>query len=273
MSVAQWVVTVDEVLKLLVSLGFIYIGVAALAVMGLAAVILYLIGRPNDVWEYIEEVINYLAIIGGVLLAIAVVNKVLIGSLVVDPYTVYRTIYDYAWNAVRFRAWLIWNTCTCPLTYPWCDVRQVQTENATLILESTEDLVPMMYLAQFVPGLAPLFISLGLGLSVSRLRSIGSLFIAIGLGLYVVVVGGAAIIASQPFYTAMLSDHGINYIVNAGNFETTFCQNVGISVDGFNNVLNAYNRLAVYVAQANTIVIILYAVLFAVIYAIRSALS
>jgi hypothetical protein len=44
-------------------------------------------------------------------------------------------------------------------------------------------------------------------------------------------------------------------------------------VDGFNNVLNAYNRLAVYVAQANTIVIILYAVLFAVIYAIRSALS
>jgi len=52
-----------------------------------------------------------------------------------------------------------------------------------------------------------------------------------------------------------------------------FCQNVGISIDGFNNILNSYNRLAVYIAQANVIVIILYAILFATIYAIRSALS
>jgi hypothetical protein len=273
MSVAQWVVTVGEVLNLLVSTGFIYIGIAALVIMGLITIALYLMGKPREVWDYIEEVINYLAIIGGVLLAIAIINKVLVGSLTIDPYTVYKTIYDYAWNAVRFRAWLIWNTCTCPLTYPWCDVRQIQTENATLILESTEDVVPMMYLAQWVPGIASLLISLGLGLSVSRLRSIGSLLIAIGLGLYVVVIGGAAVIASQPFYTAMINDHGINYIVNAKNFETMFCQNVGISIDGFNNILNSYNRLAVYIAQANVIVIILYAILFATIYAIRSALS
>jgi len=201
-------VTVGEVLNLLVSTGFIYIGIAALVIMGLITIALYLMGKPREVWDYIEEVINYLAIIGGVLLAIAIINKVLIGSLTIDPYMVYKTIYDYAWNAVRFRAWLIWNTCTCPLTYPWCDVRQIQTENATLILESTEDVVPMMYLAQWVPGIASLLISLGLGLSVSRLRSIGSLLIAIGLGLYVVVIGGAAVIASQPFYTAMINDHG-----------------------------------------------------------------
>ncbi len=132
----------------------------------------------------------------------------------------------------------------------------------------------MIYLAQWLPGLAPLLIAIGLGLSVSRLRSIGSLFIAIGLGLYVVVVGGAAIIASQSFYTAMVSDGGgISYIINPHNFETIPCQNIGLSINGFGNVLEAYNRLAVYVAQAETIVLILYALLFVVVYAIRSALS
>ncbi|GAB6946027.1 hypothetical protein JCM16161A_01570 [Vulcanisaeta sp. JCM 16161] len=273
MSSAQWMVTVSQVLNLLISTGMVYVGIAALAVMGLTAVILYLMGRPSEIWDYIDEVINYLAIIGGVILAIAIINKILIGSLTIDPVTVYKTIYDYAWNAIRFRAWLIWNTCTCPVTYPWCDVRSVQTENATLILESTEDVVPMIYLAQWTPGLSSLLIAVGLGLSVSRLRNVGSLLIAVGLGLYVVVIGGAAVIASQPFYSAMIGDRGISYIINPRNFETTWCENVGLSLSGFGNVLSAYNRLAVYIAQADTIVIILYALLFAVIYAIRSALS
>ncbi|WP_054841993.1 hypothetical protein [Vulcanisaeta distributa] len=130
MSAAQWMVTVSQVLNLLVSTDMVYIGIAALAIMGIITVALYLMGRPNEIWDFIDEVVNYLAIIGGVMLAIAIVNKVLVGSLTIDPVTVYKTIYDYAWNAVRFRAWLIWNTCTCPLTYPWCDVRSVQTENA-----------------------------------------------------------------------------------------------------------------------------------------------
>ncbi len=131
----------------------------------------------------------------------------------------------------------------------------------------------MIYLAQWVPGLSSLLIAVGLGLSVSRLRNIGSLLIAVGLGLYVVVVGGAAVIASQPFYTAMVNDGAISYIVNPRNFETTWCENVGLSINGLGNVLSAYNRLAVYIAQADTIILILYALLFAVIYAIRSALS
>ncbi len=273
MSVAQWMVTVSQVLNILISTGIIYIGVAAMAIIGLITIILYLMGRPNEIWDFIDEVINYLAIIGGVMLAIAIINKLLIGSLIINPTNVYRTIYDYAWNAIRFRAWLTWNTCTCPLTYVWCDVRSIQTENATLILESTEDVVPMIYLAKWTPGLSAFLMAIGLGMSVSKLRNIGSLLIAIGLGLYVTIIGGAAIISSQPFYTAMVSDKGVSFIVNPSNFETTWCQNVGISVNGFGNVLSAYNRLAVYVAQANTIVIILYALLFAVIYAIRSALS
>ncbi|MGC9153081.1 MAG: hypothetical protein ACP5GY_05030 [Vulcanisaeta sp.] len=273
MSQAQWVVTVGQVLQLLTSMGFIYIGIGALVIMGLVTVILYLMGRPNEVWDYIDEVVNYLAIIGGVLLALMIVNKVLVGYLTIDPVTVYKTIYDYAWNAIRFRAWLLWNTCTCPLTYPWCDVRAVQTENATLILEATEDVVPMIYLAQWVPAISPLLISLGLGLSVSRLRGVGSLLIAVGLGLYVVVIGGAAVIASQPFYASMVSDHSISSIINPSNFETTWCQNVGPSVSGMGSILEAYNRLAVYVAQADTIVLVLYALLFAAIYAIKSALS
>ncbi len=134
--------------------------------------------------------------------------------------------------------------------------------------------MPMIYLAQWTPGLSSLLIVIGLGLSVSRLRGgVGSLFVAVGLGLYVVVVGGAAVIASQPFYGAMISDKVIQSIINPRNFETTWCQNVGLSVNGFGDVLSAYNRLAVYIAQADVIVIILYALLFAVIYAIRSALS
>lgn len=266
-------VTVSQVLNLMLSTGIAYIAAAALAIIGITAITLYLMGRPNEIWEFIDEVINYLAIVGGVILAIAIINKVLIGSLTIDPATIYKTIYDYAWNAIRFRAWLIFNTCTCPLTYPWCDVRSIQTENATLILESTEDVVPMIYLAQWMPGLSAFLIAVGLGLSVSRLRGVGSLLIAVGLGLYVVVVGGAAIIASQPFYSAMISDRGISYIINPHNFETMWCQNVGLSINGFGNVLSAYNRLAVYIAQAETIVVILYALLFAVIYAIRSALS
>ncbi|ADN49540.1 hypothetical protein Vdis_0127 [Vulcanisaeta distributa DSM 14429] len=131
----------------------------------------------------------------------------------------------------------------------------------------------MIYLAQWTPGLSSLLIVIGLGLSVSRLRGVGSLFVAVGLGLYVVVVGGAAVIASQPFYGAMISDKVIQSIINPRSFETTWCQNVGLSVSGFGDVLSAYNRLAVYIAQADVIVIILYAMLFAVIYAIRSALS
>ncbi|WP_243670067.1 hypothetical protein [Vulcanisaeta sp. JCM 16161] len=272
MSSAQWMVTVSQVLNLLISTGMVYVGIAALAVMGLTAVILYLMGRPSEIWDYIDEVINYLAIIGGVILAIAIINKILIGSLTIDPVTVYKTIYDYAWNAIRFRAWLIWNTCTCPVTYPWCDVRSVQTENATLILESTEDVVPMIYLAQWTPGLSSLLIAVGLGLSVSRLRNVGSLLIAVGLGSMSSLLAALRDCVAT-LLQRMIGDRGISYIINPRNFETTWCENVGLSLSGFGNVLSAYNRLAVYIAQADTIVIILYALLFAVIYAIRSALS
>ncbi len=265
-------VTVSQVLNLLISTGMVYVGIAALAVMGLTAVILYLMGRPSEIWDYIDEVINYLAIIGGVILAIAIINKILIGSLTIDPVTVYKTIYDYAWNAIRFRAWLIWNTCTCPVTYPWCDVRSVQTENATLILESTEDVVPMIYLAQWTPGLSSLLIAVGLGLSVSRLRNVGSLLIAVGLGSMSSLLAALRDCVAT-LLQRMIGDRGISYIINPRNFETTWCENVGLSLSGFGNVLSAYNRLAVYIAQADTIVIILYALLFAVIYAIRSALS
>ncbi|BDR92792.1 hypothetical protein [Vulcanisaeta souniana] len=273
MSSAQWMVTVSQILNILMSTGIISIGIATLAIMGLTAVVLYLLGKVHEIWDFIDEAVNYLAIIGGVMLAVMVINKVLVGSLTLDPTIIYKTIYDYSWNAIRYRAWLIWNTCTCPVTYAWCSVRSVQTENATLILESTEDTVPMIYLAQWVPNLSAFFIAIGLGLSVSRLRSIGSVLIAVGLGLYVVVIGGAAVIASQPFFNAMVSDRGIASIINPHSFETTWCANTGLSVHGFGNVLSAYNRLAVYVAQANVIIVVLYALLFVVIYAIRSALS
>lgn len=38
---------------------------------GIITVALYLMGRPNEIWDFIDEVVNYLAIIGGVMLAIA----------------------------------------------------------------------------------------------------------------------------------------------------------------------------------------------------------
>ncbi len=77
-------VTVSQILNLMLSTGIAYIAAAALTIIGITAITLYLMGRPNEIWEFIDEVINYLAIVGGVILAIAIINKVLIGSLTIN---------------------------------------------------------------------------------------------------------------------------------------------------------------------------------------------
>jgi hypothetical protein len=265
-----WALTGEEILNYMLTTGMVYVGVSILVLLLVLAIVNYILGRPQVLWDYVEEVLTYVATVGSVLLAVGLINAVLVGNSEADPASVYGTMYNMAWNALRARSWWIFNTCSCPFTALFCGVRQVETENATTILESSVSMVPMAYLAKLAPQVVPLLIAVGLGLSTSRLRPIGSLLVATGLGIYAVVYSGGALISMQPFYREMTSDPGILWITQPSHYPGTVC--ISQLSNDYGNFLSSYNELASYVAQGNAEVYVLYALLVVAILAIRSAL-